>query len=274
MQSDPLIITCALVGAEQTRKTYPFLPLSPDEIAVAAEEAVAAGAAVLHLHVRDAEGKPSQKVEIFAEVSDKIRRRCDCILQYSTGGAVGTPLAERCAPLQLRPEMATLSMGTMNFGVDIYENSEATITAIAAAIKDNGIIAELEVFDLGMLESIGRFTARGILPPRFHVDLVLGVPGGMAATIGNLVLLVERLAADQTWTTAALGRQQLPLTTHAIAMGGHIRVGIEDNIYYRKGELARSNAQLVARAVRLANELERPVASVQEARAMLGFKER
>ncbi|MBU1568302.1 MAG: 3-keto-5-aminohexanoate cleavage protein [Proteobacteria bacterium] len=273
MPSDPLIITCALVGAEQTRETYPFLPLSPEEIAVAAEEAVAAGATVIHLHVRDAAGKPSQQVEIFAEVSEKIRRRCDCILQYSTGGAVGTPLAERCAPLQLRPEMATLSMGTMNFGPDIYENSESTITAIASAIKDNGIMAELEVFDVGMFENIARFAARGILPQRHHVDFVLGVPGGMAATIGNLVLLVDRLAVGQSWTAAALGRQQLPLTTHAIAMGGHVRVGIEDNIYYRKGELVRRNAQLVDRVARLARELERPIATVQQARAILGLKQ-
>ncbi len=271
MQSEPLIITCALVGAEHTRETYPFLPLCPDEIAVAAEEAVAAGASIIHLHVRDENGKPSQKVEIFAEVSDKIRRRCECILQYSTGGALGTPLAERCAPLQLRPEMATLSMGTMNFGADIYENSETTMTAIATTINDNWIMPELEVFDLGMFESIGRFVARGILPQKFHVDFVLGVPGGMAATIGNLVLLVARLTPGQTWTVAAIGRQQLPLTTHAIAMGGHIRVGIEDNIYYRKGELVRGNAQLVARAARLASELLRPIASVQEARAILGL---
>jgi len=272
MANNPLIITCALVGAEQTRETYPHLPLTPDEIAIAAEEAVAAGATILHLHVRDAAGRPSQQVEIFAEVSEKIRRRCDCILQYSTGGAVGTPLAERCAPLQLRPEMATLSMGTMNFGAEIYENSEATITAIAAAIKAGGITAELEIFDLGMLESVDRLAARNILPEKFHIDFVLGVPGGMAATLRNLVLLVDRLPPGQTWTVAALGRQQLPFTAHAIAMGGHVRVGIEDNIYYRKGELARSNGQLVARAVRLADELLRPVASVSEAREILGLR--
>ena len=272
MARNPLIITCALVGAELSRIGYPYLPLTPDEIATAAEEAVAAGATILHLHVRDEQGRPSQKAEIFAEVSAKIQSRCDCILQYSTGGAVGTPLVERCAPLQLRPEMATLSMGTMNFGAEIYENSEATISAIAAAMKANGIIAELEIFDLGMLESVDRLAARGVLPGKFHIDFVLGVPGGMAASLRNLVLLVDRLPPGQTWTVAALGRQQLPFTAHAIAMGGHVRVGIEDNIYYRKGELAQSNAQLVARAVRLADELLRPVASVREARAILGLQ--
>jgi 3-keto-5-aminohexanoate cleavage enzyme len=271
MHNDQLIITCALVGAEHTRESCPFLPLTPDEIAIAAEEAVAAWASVIHLHVRDENGRPSQQVEIFAEVSNKIRRRCDCILQYSTGGAVGTPLAERCAPLQLRPEMATLSMGTMNFGADIYENSEATIAAIAAAIKDKSIMAELEIFDLGMLESIVRFAATGILPQKYHIDFVLGVPGGMAATISNLVYCVDRLAIGQTWTVAALGRYQLPLATHAIAMGGHVRVGLEDNIYYRRGQPARSNAELVARMVRIAGELERPVARVETARQILGI---
>ena len=271
MTTEPLIIACAVVGAELTRDVYPGLPLTPDEIAVAAEQAVTAGASVIHLHVRDEEGRPSQRPDIFAEVSARIRERCDCIIQFSTGGAVGTPLSERCAPLQLRPEMATLSMGTMNFGTEIYENSEATINAIAKAIQDSGCMAELEVFDLGMLESIGRFTVRGILPERYHVDFVLGVPGGMAGTFRNLVLLVERLSAGQSWSVAALGRQQLPLTTHAIAMGGHVRVGLEDNIYYRKGELAKSNAQLVARVVRLAGELERPVANVTAARKILGL---
>lgn len=271
MADNPLIITCALVGAELTRAGYPHLPLTPDEIATAAEEAVAAGAAILHLHVRDEQGRPSQKAEIFAEVSAKIQDRCDCILQYSTGGAVGTPLAERSAPLALQPEMATLSMGTMNFGSEIYENSEATISTIAAAMRANGIAAELEIFDLGMLESVHRLAGRGLLPEKFHIDFVLGVPGGMAATISNLVLLVDRLPPGQTWSVAALGRQQLPFTAHAIAMGGHVRVGIEDNIFYRKGELVRDNGQLVARAVRLADELLRPVASVAEARAILGL---
>ncbi|KJS03182.1 MAG: 3-keto-5-aminohexanoate cleavage protein [Desulfobulbaceae bacterium BRH_c16a] len=274
MTTEPLIITCAVVGAELTREVYPDLPKSPDEIAVAAEQAVAAGASVIHLHVRDEAGRPSQRVDIFAEVSDKIRRRCDCILQYSTGGAVGTPLSERCAPLQLRPEMATLSMGTMNFGPEIYENSEETITAIAAAIQANGCMAELEIFDLGMLESIDRLAVKKILPEEYHIDFVLGVPGGMAGTFRNLALLVDRLTVGRTWSVAALGRQQLPLTTHGIAMGGHVRVGLEDNIYYRKGELAQSNAQLVARLVRLSVELERPVATVAEARKILGLDDR
>jgi len=267
----PLIISCALVGAELDRKIYPPLPLTPVEIGIAAEEAVQAGASIIHLHVRDKKGKPSQSSEIFREAEKQILDRCDCILQYSTGGAVGTPLHERCEPLTLQPEMATLSMGTMNFGPEIYENSEETITTIAAQIQKQGIMPELEIFDYGMLESVDRYLARDIIPKHFHIDFVLGVPGGMTANARNLLLLTDRLKDSQSWTIAALGRYQLPLTTQAITMGGHIRVGIEDNIYYRKGELAKSNGQLVARMARIAAELERPVASVSQAREILGL---
>ena len=269
--TDPLIISCALVGAELNRAIYPPLPITPVEIGIAAEEAVNAGATIIHLHVRDKEGNPTQSLDVFREASEQIHNRCKCILQYSTGGAVGTPLARRCEPLTLKPEMATLSMGTMNFGAEIYENSEETITTIAHRIRKHGIMPELEIFDYGMLESVNRFLAENIIPKRFHIDFVLGVPGGMAATARNLVMLVDRLEKNQSWSVAALGRYQLPLTTQAITMGGHIRVGIEDNIYYRRGELAKSNGQMVARMVRIARELERPVATLDEAREILGF---
>ncbi|MDP3481599.1 MAG: 3-keto-5-aminohexanoate cleavage protein [Desulfoprunum sp.] len=271
MPTKPLIITCAIVGAELTREIYPHLPLTPAELATAAVEAVAAGASIIHLHVRDEQGKPTQRLEVFQEVTEQIRRRCDCILQYSTGGAVGTPLAERHQSLCLRPEMATLSMGSMNFGPEIYENSERTIETIAAAIRTENIMPELEIFDFGMLDTTERLLAKGTIPPRFHINFVLGVPGGMAATPQNLFLLTQSLKPGQTWTVSAIGRHQLPLTTLAMTMGGHIRLGLEDNIYYRKGQLALSNAQLIQRSVRIACELERPVATVAEARAMLGL---
>ncbi len=266
-----LIITCCVVGAELTKEDYPYLPITPDEIAESARGAVEAGASIVHLHVRDEQGKPSQQVDIFAEVTDKIRERCEPIIQYSTGGAVGTPLGERCAPLKLKPDMATLSMGTMNFGPDIFENSEDTIFTISRAIQENGVMPELEIFDYGMMDTVDRFCDKGLIPDNYHVDFVLGVPGGMSGEIKNLVLLKDRLSDDQTWTVAGVGRYQLPLSALAIAMGGHVRVGIEDNIYYRKGEMAKSNAQFVARVVRIAKELDRPVATIEQAREMLGF---
>jgi 3-keto-5-aminohexanoate cleavage enzyme len=256
MTDAPLIITCPVVGAELTREVYPHLPITPEEIAEAARGGVEAGASIIHLHVRDEQGKPTQRTDVFETVTRKIRDRCECILQYSTGGAVGTPLEERCGPVKLKPDMATLSMGTMNFGPDIYENTEDTIRTISAAIQENGVMPELEIFDYGMMETI---------------DFVLGVPGGMTGDIRNLILLKDRLSPGQTWTVAGIGRYQLPLSTHAIAMGGHVRVGIEDNMYYRKGEPAASNAQLIERVVRIAKEFGRAVADVEETRKILAL---
>jgi len=268
--SNPLIISCPIVGAELTREIYPHLPLTPDELATAADAAVQAGASIIHLHVRDSAGKPTQDVAIFDLVTKKIKERCDCIVQYSTGGAVGTPVAARCAPVKLKPEMATLSMGTMNFGTEVFENTEHIIKSIASEIMQNNVLAELEIFDLGMMDTMDRFLSKKWIPNKFHVDFVLGVAGGAAGTISNLLTLVQRLSPGQTWAVAGIGRFQLPLALHAIAMGGHIRVGIEDNFYFRKGEMATSNAQLVARVVQLSKLAERPVASVKEARALLG----
>ena len=268
---NPLIISCAVVGAELTKKDYPHLPTTPEEIAEAARGAVEAGASIIHLHVRDEQGKPSQRVDIFQDVTQKIRERCPCIIQYSTGGAVGTPLDQRCAPLRLKPDMATLSMGTMNFGPHIFENSEETIRTIAKAIQEKGVMPELEIYDYGMMDTVDGFLKKGLISEEFHVNFVLGVPGGMGGEIRNLVLLKDRLQPGQTWTVAGVGRFQLPLSAHAMAMGGHVRVGIEDNIYFRKGELAKSNAQLVERAVRMARELDRPVATVDQAREILGL---
>ena len=271
MTNNALIITCPIVGAELCKEDYPYLPTTPDELAEAARGAVEAGASIIHLHVRDERGKPTQRVDVFEEVTEKIRQRCECILQYSTGGAVGAPLHERCAPLKLKPEMASLSMGTMNFGSDIFENAEDTIRTISQAIQENGVMPELEIFDYGMMETTYRYLDKGFIPEKFHVGFVLGVPGGMSGEIRNLVLLQDRLSAGQTWTVAGMGKFQLPLSAHAIATGGHVRVGIEDNIYYRKGELAKSNAQLIERVVGIAKVFDRPIATVKQAREMLGL---
>lgn len=267
--ANELIISNAVIGAEVSKDIYPYLPSTPEELAEAARLSVEAGASIIHLHVRDKDGNPSQDVAIFEEVSKKIRERCDCILQYSTGGAAGTPVEERCAPLSLKPDMATLSMGTLNFGPEIFENSETTIRQIASDLMKYDVMPELEIFDYGMIESVPKYLKKGWIPEHFHVDFVLGVPGGMSGTIENLNFLVRQLQPGQTWTVAGIGRYQLPLTAHAIAMGGHVRVGVEDNIYYRKGEMAKSNAQFVERVVRIAKELERPVATVEQARKML-----
>lgn len=273
MAGDPLIITCAVIGAEVNKESYPYFPATTDELADSAAEAAAAGASIIHLHVRDKDGRPTQDVSVFEEVTKKIRERnSDVIIQYTTGGAAGTPLELRCAPLKLKPEMATLSMGTLNFGSEIFENSENTIRTIAEEEIKYGILPELEIFDYGMMEAVPKYIKKGWIPEKFHVDFVLGVPGGMAGTIHNLNMLVNMLPPNQTWCVAGVGRFQLPLTAHAIAMGGHVRVGLEDNIYFSKGVFAKSNAEFVARVVRIAKEMDRPIATPDQARKILGIK--
>ncbi len=269
MTNNPLIITCAITGAELSKQDTPYLPVTPDEIADSACDAVSEGAHIIHLHVRDESFNPTQRVDIFEDVTKKIREKCNCIIQYSTGGSVGTPISERLAPLELKPDMATLSMGTMNFGNDIFENTESTIHAIAKGIKKNRILAELEIFDFGMLDTTNRFLKREILPQNFHINFVLGVQGGSAANIQNLVSLQDRLKKNQTWTVSSMGKFQLPLTVNAITMGGHVRIGFEDNIFYKKGELATSNAQFIKRIVRISNELGRNIATLSEAKNIL-----
>lgn len=265
----PLIISCPIVGAELSKDDYPYLPTTPDELCQAAVEAVDQGASIIHLHVRDENGKPSQRIDIFEEVSQKIKSRCECILQYSTGGAVGTPLSERVAPLSLKPEMATLSMGSLNFGNDIFENTQDIIVGIAESMIEHNVMPELEIFDYGMMDTVDRFVKKGLIPGHYHIDFVLGVPGGMNGEIKSLIMLLDRISRDQTWTVAGVGRFQLPLATHAIMMGGNIRVGVEDNIFYRKGEMAKSNAQLIERFVKIAKLADREIATLDQARQIL-----
>lgn len=268
---DKVIITCALVGAEITREQTPHLPLSPEEIAEDALACHAAGAAVVHIHVRDAQGKPSQDREIFREVEAQIKKRCDVIVQYSTGGAVGTPAELRMAPLENRPEMATITTGTTNFGEEVFENSWPFVSALAARMKEYQVRPELEIFDCGMVDNALRLIKEGLLVAPYHFDFVLGVPGALSARPENLMHLKSLLPADSTWQVAAVGRAQLPLTTMAMAMGGHVRVGLEDNIYYSKGVLAK-NSDLVARAARIARELGRKPATPAEARKILAIR--
>lgn len=267
---EPLWITCALVGAEVTRQQTPHLPVTPEEIAAEAERCAQAGAAVMHIHVRDQHGHPTQDPEVFARAEELIRQRCDVIVQYTTGGAVGTPLEKRLAPLNNRPEMATLTTGTVNFGDEIFENPWSTIQALAARMLELGVKPELEIFDFGMVDNALRLIKEGLLTAPYHFDFVLGVPGALSARPEHLIHLVSLLPPESTWQVAAVGRHQLPLTTMAMALGGQVRVGLEDNLYYSRGVLA-SNHQLVARAARIAQELGRPLMTAAEVRKRLAF---
>jgi len=267
-----LIITAALTGAEVTREQQPALPVTPEEIAIAAEECAKAGAAMVHVHARLPDGTPTQDKAVYRQIIDAVRARCNVIVQVSTGGAVGMSPQERLAPVMLKPEMATLSMGSVNFGGDVFVNHPAEMEVFAAAMREHGVKPELEIFDSGMLTTAIRWLKKGLINGPAHFDLVLGIPGGMAGTPEALMYLKSQLPADASWTVAGIGAAQLPLGTLAIVLGGHVRVGFEDNVYYRKGELASSNAQLVARMARISRELGRELATPDEARQMLGLR--
>lgn len=266
-----LILTAALTGAEVSREDTPHLPVSPVEIGEAAARAREAGAAIVHIHVRDQQGRPSQNREIYRQAMTEIRKRSDIIIQVSTGGAVGMTAQERMQPVSLYPEMATLTTGTVNFGDDVFYNSYGMIESFAKEMMEYGVRPEFEIFDVGMIHTAMRLVRKGIVTGHLHFDFVMGVPGGIPAKGNHLTHLIDQLPEGATWTVAGIGRHELPMSAMGIALGGHVRVGLEDNIYYRKGELA-SNEQLVARIYRIAKELEREVATPAEAREILELK--
>jgi 3-keto-5-aminohexanoate cleavage enzyme len=268
---DQLIITVAPVGAETSRQDNPNLPLTPREIADEAIRCAEKGASIIHLHVRDEEGKATQSKTIFKETMDLIKKNCNVIIQTSTGGASWMTAQERLQPVELKPEMATLTTGTVNFGEEIFSNSMPNVEIFAKAMIEQGVKPEIEVFEVGMIQSALRLVKKGVLQLPLHFDFVMGVPGGIPGDPRHLQHLAESLPPGCTWTVAGIGRSELPLGTMAIIMGGHVRVGFEDNVYYEKGVLADSNAQLVERVARIAGELGRRVATPDQARKILGL---
>lgn len=267
-----LIITAALTGAEVTKADQPNLPISPVEIAEAAFECYKAGASMVHVHGRKADGNSTQAREVYEEIITEIKKRCDIIVQVSTGGAVGMTPEERLQPVTLKPEMATLSMGTVNFGDDVFMNHPKDIEIFYQEMQKYGVKPEYEIFDTGMLTTTLKLLKKRKFASPAHFDFVLGVPGGMAGTPEALMYLVAQLPPDATWTVAGIGASELNLGVLAITLGGHVRVGFEDNVFYKKGELAQSNAQLVERIARISRDMNREVATPAEARAILGLK--
>jgi len=267
---EKVIITAAVVGAEISRKETPYLPITPDEIAEDVEKVWKAGAAIVHLHVRDKDGNPTQNKEIYQETIEKIRQRTDMIIQVSTGGAVGMAPEERIQPVTLKPEMATLTTGTVNFGDEVFFNHPNDIRHFAQTMKDYQVRPEFEIFDVGMIFNALRLVKEGLIEGHLHFDFVMGVPGAIPATAKHLLHLIEHLPEGATWSVAGIGRHQLTMGLFALLMGGHVRVGLEDNIYYSKGILAK-NHELVARMVRLGEEVGRKAATPDEARTILGL---
>lgn len=276
VQDRPLIVTAAIVGAEVTRAQNPHVPYTPEEIAEEARRCREAGASVIHLHARTDDGRPTQDQARFRAIIEAIRARTDVVVQVSTGGAVGMPIDERCQPLLLRPapEMATLNCGTINFGDDIFVNTRKEIRDVAARIFESGAVPECEVYEVGHLDEAIALHRENRLTPPLHVQFVLGVPGAMGARESTLRFMVQELEASgiaHTWGVAAVGRHQRALTELAVRMGGHARVGLEDNIYLDKGVLAEGSAPLVARLVQYAEQMGRKVADPKLARQLLGL---
>lgn len=270
-----LIISAATTGSWPTKAQNPNVPTTPAEIARAAIACGEAGAAIVHVHVRDDDERVTCDPERYAQVRELVEQAgSDVIINMSTGGGAGSSSdEERLAPVALAPEVASFDCGSLNFGERVFINSPAFLHELAKRMNERGVKPEIECFEPGHIWNALRLIEEGFLEPPFWFQFVLGVRGGSPPEVKQLVHMVEMLPAGAHWSVCGIGRAQLPLGMAAMAMGGHVRTGLEDNIWYHKGELAQSNAQLVERLARIAGELGRPLATPNQARALLGLPE-
>jgi 3-keto-5-aminohexanoate cleavage enzyme len=272
--STPCIITVAITGSVPTKNDNPAVPITVPEQIESTHAAYEAGAALVHVHVRNDDGSTSSDPEKFGRFLEGLRRHCpDMIVQFSTGGRSGMG-KERGGMLPLKPEMASLTTGSVNFARIIYENHPTLIHDLAASMLEHGIKPEIEIFDLAMLYNAAALVAEGLLKAPVHVQFVLGIPGALPADRQVLEFELAQLARvlpGATWTAAGVGRHQLAVNEWALELGGHCRTGLEDNLRFDKDRLAVSNAELVARVASLAGEYGRMVATPREARRILGL---
>ncbi|MDQ3953961.1 MAG: 3-keto-5-aminohexanoate cleavage protein [Actinomycetota bacterium] len=268
---DPLIITVAAVGAELTRAQQPNLPITPAELAADAAACERAGASIYHLHVRDSSGAPTMDVETFRAAHDAIKNKTELIVQFTTGGAVGDDPSSRMAPLELRPEMATLTTGTVNFGDEVFFNDGPLVRRIYERELELGVVPEFEIFDSGMIGNAVRAVEELEAEHHLHFDFVLGVPGAMPAWDDAIPFLAGHLPAGATWSATGIGRAHLGVATQAIDLGGHVRTGFEDVRYFEPGRLARSNSELIERVADMARAGGREIATPSTARDVLGL---
>jgi 3-keto-5-aminohexanoate cleavage enzyme len=269
-----LIISAATTGSWPTKAQNPNLPTTPEEIAAAAVACGEAGAAIVHVHVRDDAEKVTCDPARYARVRELVEAAgSDVIVNMSTGGGAGTTTdEERMAPVALAPEIASFDCGSLNFGERVFVNSPAFLRELATRMNAHGVKPEIECFEPGHVWNALRLIDEGLLEPPFWFQFVLGVRGGSPPDVKQLQHMVEMLPPGAHWSVCGIGRHQLPLGMAAMAMGGHVRTGLEDNIWYRKGELAQSNRQLVERVARIAAELGRPLATPAQVRALLGLQ--
>ncbi|MBL8708143.1 MAG: 3-keto-5-aminohexanoate cleavage protein [Rhodospirillaceae bacterium] len=273
--STPAIITVAITGSQPSKAQNPALPTQPSEQIESTQQAFEAGASLVHIHVRDDQDKSSSDIEKFRIVQEGIARHCPgMIIQFSTGGR-GREASERGAALKLKPDMGSLATGSVNFATIIYENPPQLIDDLASDMLRHDVKAECELFDLAMLYNAKVLVDRGLLKAPAHVQFVLGIPGALPAREKIVDFMLEELTEmmpSATWTAAAIGRMQLEANHWALKRGGHVRTGLEDNIYFEKGRLAASNAELVKRVADLCGKYDRHPASPAEARALLGLR--
>jgi 3-keto-5-aminohexanoate cleavage enzyme len=268
------LITVAPTGAEVDKARFPQLPTSLEELVAEARACQAAGAAMIHVHIRDGEHRPTLDAGRLRDTVQALHQETDLIVQLSTGGSVHDPLEERLAVLDAAPDACSLTCGTVNFGDDVFLNPWPFMVELYERARDARVVPEFELFDLGQVAALGRLL-KECGPPfggKVHVDFVTGVPGGMPATASALVAGVQALPAGTTsWSATGIGRGHLPVLAAALGMGGHLRVGMEDNVFFAPGREVTGNAELVARAAHLATELQRPPMSPTEARSLLGL---
>lgn len=268
---EKLIITTALTGNVPTRERTPHVPITPQEIADDVARCAAAGASLFHIHARDPRGKPTLDMPVFKDTVRRVKAQTpEVIIQLSTGARAGKDWEARANPVRLLPEMASFTTGSNNLPGIVYENAPDFIEFLAGVFRDTGVKPEIEVFETGMISNALHLAKKGFLAHPLHFDFVLGAPGSMPGTVRNLVFLADSLPPGSTWTVAGIGRAELPLAAAAIAMGGHVRVGIEDNLILPDGTLA-TNAQLVEKVAVIAQTMGREIASPKDARRILSL---
>lgn len=272
--SKPVIITVAITGALPRKKDSPAVPVTPSEQVESTHQAFEAGASLVHLHVRNADESPSSDPELFARVQEGVRKHCPgMIVQFSTGGR-GRDQAARASMLHLRPDMASLATGSVNFPTNIYENPPDFVEGLARSMLEYGIKPEIEVFDLAMLYNAANLAKRGLIEGPLHVQFVLGIANALPARRSVFDFLrseLEQLLPDATWVAAGTGRFQWEVNQWCLEVGGHVRTGLEDNLKFDASRLAASNAELVAKVVQACERYERHVANPVEARRLLGL---
>jgi 3-keto-5-aminohexanoate cleavage enzyme len=273
---EPVIISVAVTGGEHGREATPHLPIAPTEIAQAAYEAYEAGAAIVHVHVRDDDGVPCHDLDRYRSVIDYLGERCDMIVNLTTDPGGDVEGDERLRSLDLAPELATFDAGTLTapVGERVVFGGPSFLRQLAARMQEVGTKPELEIFHDGMIGTCLQLAREGLIDEPLYFQFVLGVPNYARATPLQVLNMLSQIPPESPWSVTGIGRFGVDMAMTALVLGGNVRVGLEDQVYYRRGELATSNAQLVARVVRLAEELGRPVATPAQAREILGLKAR